>query len=393
MVLSRRARARSCARSMAMQRVCAVLLLAAGSARHGHGTMLGRAPPRSINATADAELLPGTTWPGGAPRTGGPVDSGSVREAHGRGGEQEGATSLKYMTWLDGYTVNASQNHDWISLGNSNDWEQINEFARHGVPSLLRGVGGVWQSDPVPHPEWGQKNNSRDLVDGWEGIVEHWAQTVALPFLRNSTVVGVYIGDELCSHNIYPCWKLSMGPLLKKLRALLGSKAILYTNECESSFSNHTGPSLDKLPPELDLISFDAYAGLTVGSNASTEVDVVSGYLNQAIFGMMWPHQKVLLVPGRFQCANVMSFNQSEDKAVQKLDAYFQYAKTERRVAGFAPWHWGDRHNPQAKAGCDMEKGAGSMPRAVAKLREIGHWMKANAAGTPLRPGRGNREE
>ena len=49
-----------------------------------------------------------------------------------------------------------------------------------------------------------------------------------------------------------------MGPLLKKIRALLGPTALLYTNECESSFVNHTGPSLDKLPPELDLISFDA---------------------------------------------------------------------------------------------------------------------------------------
>ena len=373
---------------MSIARGCAALLLAAGAGGgHGHGAMLVPAP-RNATVT-DAELPPTAAWRTGEPAHALPAIARAVRAARG---EQEG-TNLKYMTWLDGYTMNASQNSDWVSLGNSNDWEQINAFARRGVPSLLRGVGGVWQVDPMPRPEWGQKNNSRDLVDGWEVIVEHWAKTIALPFLRNGTAVGVYIGDELCSHNIYPCWKLSMGPLLKKVRALLGPKAILYTNECESSFSNHTGPSLDKLPPELDLISFDAYAGLTVGSNASTEVDVVSGYLNQAIFGMMWPHQKALLVPGMFQCANVMSFNQSEDKAVQKLDAYFQYAKTERRVVGFAPWHWGDRHNPQAKAGCDMEKGAGSMPRAVAKLREIGHWMKANAAGTSLRRGRGNSEE
>ena len=105
-------------------------------------------------------------------------------------------------------------------------------------------------------------------------------------------------------------------------------------------------------------------------ADRTAEVDIVRGYLNQAIFGMMWPHQKALLVPGVFQCANVMSFNQSEDKAVQKLDAYLQYAKTEPRVAGFAPWHWGDRHSPQAKTGCNMEKGAGSMPRVVAKLRQ-----------------------
>ena len=93
----------------------------------------------------------------------------------------------------------------------------------------------------VPRPEWGQKNNSNDLVPGWEVMVEAWAKTVAVPFMRNKTVVGIYIGDELCSHNIYPCWKLSMGPLVKKVRALLGPTALLYTNECESSFSNHTG--------------------------------------------------------------------------------------------------------------------------------------------------------
>ena len=213
--------------------------------------------------------------------------------------------------------------------------------------------------------------------------MEKWAKAVALPFMHNGTIIGVYIGDELCSHNIYPCWKLSMGPLLKKVRALLGPKAILYTNECESSFVNHTGPSLDKLPQELDLISFDAYDGLTVASNASEEVGIVSGFLDAAVFGMMWPHQKAMLVPGMFQCANVMTFNQSQDKAVQKLDAYFQYAKTEPRIAGFALWHWGDRRTPQTKTGCNMEKGAESMPRAVAKLREIGLWIKANANTTP----------
>ena len=65
--------------------------------------------------------------------------------------DQEG-TNLQYLTWLDGNVVNASENYDWISLGSSNDWEQINTWARHGVPSLLRGVGDVWQVDPVPHP-------------------------------------------------------------------------------------------------------------------------------------------------------------------------------------------------------------------------------------------------
>eukprot|EP01052_Picozoa_sp_SAG31_P030026 SAG31_NODE_3043_length_4753_cov_3.006016_4_plen_829_part_00 len=114
------------------------------------------------------------------------------------------ATNLKIMTSIDAYAINASQNHDWVSLGGSNDWQQINEFARHGVPTLLHGVGEVWQRDPMPHPEWGQKNNSRDLVPGWEAIVEKWAKTVALPFMHNGTVIGVYIGDELCSHNIYP---------------------------------------------------------------------------------------------------------------------------------------------------------------------------------------------
>jgi hypothetical protein len=292
------------------------------------------------------------------------------------------ATNLTIMTFIDGYTINASQNYDWVSLGGSNDWETINTFSRHGVPSLLHGVGDVWQVDTQPHPEWGQKNNSRDLIPGWEEVVEKWAHAVALPFMLNSTVVGVYIGDELCSHNIYPCWKLSMGPLVKKVRALLGPKALIWTNECMSSFSNHTGPNLDKLPPELDFISFDAYEGLTIASNASTEVDVVRGYLEEAIFNMIWPHQRVLVVPGLFGCENVMSFNQSQGKAVDKLDAYFAWAKTDPRVAGFAPWHWGDRHTPQAKAPtCNMERGAGSMPRVVAKLREIGRWMKANAKG------------
>ena len=86
------------------------------------------------------------------------------------------------------------------------------------------------------------------------------------------------------------------------------------------------------------------------------------------------------MVPGLFGCTNVMSLEQSEDEAVQKLTAYFAWAKTETRLAGFAPWHWGNRHTPQYKKGaCNMELGASAMPRTVAKLREMGRWMKANA--------------
>ena len=286
-------------------------------------------------------------------------------------------THLRFMSFLDGYTMNATANADWITLNNGADYQQMNEFASRGVRSLLHEVP-AWQVDDKPHPSRGQSNRTHDLLPDWEATVERWAKEVALPFMKNGTVSGVYIGDELCSHNIYPCWKLGMDPLTKKLRQLLGRKAILYTNECESSFGNHT-TALDKISPDLDYISFDLYAGLTAGDNASTEVDLVRNYFESTLSKMMYPHQKLLLVPGLFGCTNVMSLAESSAKAVEKLDAYFQWAKADPRIAGFAGWHWGNRHSPQYKRGlCNMEVGASSMPDVVAKLREMGRWIKSH---------------
>ena len=64
---------------------------------------------------------------------------------------------------------------------------------------------------------------------------------------------------------------------------------------------------------------------------------------------------------------------------VDKLDGYFEWAKSDKRIAGFNPWHFNNRSNPQAGGACDMELGAVAMPSVYAKLQEIGKFILGNA--------------
>ena len=88
---------------------------------------------------------------------------------------------------------------------------------------------------------------------------------------------------------------------------------------------------------------------------------------------------------------------------VDKLDGYFEWAKSDKRIAGFNPWReqctlfcgiccrwsltlwlssictdFNNRSNPQAGGACDMELGAVAMPSVYAKLQEIGKFILGN---------------
>ena len=60
-------------------------------------------------------------------------------------------------------------------------------------------------------------------------------KTVIAPYMANNTLVGVFMGDEICCSN-KACWDGQLAPVSAKLRALLGPKAILYTNECSGRY-------------------------------------------------------------------------------------------------------------------------------------------------------------
>ena len=107
-------------------------------------------------------------------------------------------------------------------------------------------------------------------------------------------------------------------------------------------------------------------------------------YYTDVIFPKLAPHQGVLFVPGIFasdplHCAagNVSCpLDAQAEQIVLKLDGFFEWAKAEPRVAGFNPWHFANRSTPQLQGWWDQRLGAASMPSVVAKLKEIGHYIK-----------------
>ena len=96
------------------------------------------------------------------------------------------------------------------------------------------------------------------LQNGWKDVLAAFAEDIVLPRIQNSTALGVWLGDEICCHNS-SCWHDQLYPLSAHLRALLGSDALLYTNECGDSIAGdaRSGPPLDRIAPDLDLLSID----------------------------------------------------------------------------------------------------------------------------------------
>ena len=101
-------------------------------------------------------------------------------------------------------------------------------------------------------------------------------------------------------------------------------------------------------------------------------------FFNKEVFPRLGPHQAAAAVPGVFACSNFSyeSLADSEARVVAKLQAYFEWSKTEPRLQGLYPWHFTTRSGKQSSGACDMRVGAVAMPRVLDKLTEIAHEIK-----------------
>ena len=121
-------------------------------------------------------------------------------------------------------------------------------------------------------------------------------------------------------------------------------------------------------------------------TDGAAEVAKNRKFYEEEIFPRLRPRQKALFVPGVFasspsHCAseNVSCPLASQaEQIVIKLDGFFQWAKNDSRVAGFNPWHFGNRSSPQFGGAYDQRLGAISMPSVLDKLREIGRYITAD---------------
>eukprot|EP00947_MAST-08B_sp_MAST-8B-sp1_P001129 g1129.t1 len=162
------------------------------------------------------------------------------------------------------------------------------------------------------------------------------------------------------------------------LRGQLGPSAIIYTNECSEI------QQWPEIPAALNFISLDYYD--EHNTNGTAEVDKDRAFYEKFVYPKLKPHQGVMLVPGIFASDPVhcKAGNQScpldaqAAQIVKKLDGMLEWAKNDDKVVGFNPWHYNNRSTPQLQGWWDQRLGAIAMPSVVAKLREIGHYIRNN---------------
>eukprot|EP01043_Picozoa_sp_COSAG02_P061026 COSAG02_NODE_8109_length_2706_cov_1.925201_1_plen_367_part_00 len=218
------------------------------------------------------------------------------------------------------------------------------------------------------------------LGSQWESTLDMLVERDIKPGLSNGTLVGVFLGDELCCEDTpartgMQCWDTVLKPVADRLRTLLGPKALIYTNECggEAMWNSTMIAGGWKIPASLDVVSTDYYAGwLPPGTQCpkaakcpwcptcpcfntsglcpegatdapATEVSHMRDFIEHSMLPAMHPHQRILAVPGTFGCHAVDLYNQttpmsnasSEAAVVEKLSAWLAYAEEEERIIGF----------------------------------------------------------
>ena len=106
------------------------------------------------------------------------------------------------------------------------------------------------------------------LGSQWESTLDMLVQRDIKPGLLNGTLVGVFLGDELCCEDTpartgMQCWDTVLKPVADRLRELLGPNALIYTNECggEAMWNSTMIAGGWKIPASLDVVSTDYYAG------------------------------------------------------------------------------------------------------------------------------------
>lgn len=270
--------------------------------------------------------------------------------------------------------------------------DQVEAYKTYKVPSFYGDM-----SSPFTNPVGASKIFLRGdqckpasypvchLGPEWETALEMLVHRDIQPGLANGTLSGVFLGDELCCEDMptrtgMECWESVIAPVADKLRAMLGSKALIYTNECggEPMFNSTMIKNGWKIPASLDFISTDLYAGwLPPGTKcpdadkcpwdcsdhapccntsglcpqhstdpAVTEIAAQKAFYEKQLIPAMHPHQKILTVPGTFGCHDVdadgrkspMTNASSAKNVLAKLDAWMKYALSEPRIIGINPW-------------------------------------------------------
>ena len=239
------------------------------------------------------------------------------------------------------------------------------------------------------------------------GLQPEWQQQLRAtiqrigPALRNRSIAGVFLGDELCGTANIPAANFSaVATAAKHLMAQFGGGLVSANEAVRAVNTSAWGPQagaatsspaspcyLATIPPAIDLISLDWYA-VPVASvrpagatgNTTAEADLIRGIYSSMLVPKLAAHQRLLLVPGTFADGDL---NRSGPLAAQdaaiaaKLEGYWQWMKEDARVVGLNAYHW---RNEGAAAGRGvwappgdawLGEGLVSLPLAQAVMRKI----------------------
>lgn len=152
--------------------------------------------------------------------------------------------------------------------------------------------------------------------------------------VRPGAIEAAFLGDEVCCHNP-ACVASTLAPVARRLRVRWpnASALLIWTNECDSSIvGGHGVPPLPNssgaIPPELDALSIDMYAGFgDDGFSGAQEVANVSRFYASQVFPRMAPHQRALVVPGFFGCTNYSACGAREEQEARLRDKLRAYAE------------------------------------------------------------------
>lgn len=240
----------------------------------------------------------------------------------------QSAMAKKYFGYyLD--DLNETANYSTIFLADT--IEQALNAKGKGVPSLLNLFDSLFY--------W--TANGAVLSVNYMSSLQIAADAAA-PLLKNGTILGFNLGDELVWNGLLPS---SLTSASNAVRALFPrGSAIIWYNEAWPVLSGGTdyyGNPVDfSIPPSLDWFSVDKYH--TVPEDNFVNGDVRTFY-NEFIFPFLNEYQQAILVPGSFgsnvnpncdkNCYDVMCTQDAVDFAA--------WALADERVAGIFPWNWG----------------------------------------------------
>jgi hypothetical protein len=241
--------------------------------------------------------------------------------------------------------------HGWLNLFVPEVLDACTEVYGPVCPDTLQQIADSYDKYKIPSlygdlPDI--HGNGQGVFDiAHQGLDPKWEANLAAiatalePFLANGSCVGVFVGDEIVASHGVPFDNYSA--VVSRLRGLVGPEAILMANEGSDLWdwnqTKHDGQARFQVAPDLDFFSLDLYDGWN--ANGTWEVEMVRAIYEAEVFPAMSPTQRAFVVPGTFGCPGDLGPQAAQ--IVQKLEAYYAWAKAEPRIAGISPWHFANR--------------------------------------------------